>query len=141
MSATGTSMLKLVMALAFHANLGDPVGLNSECPRWVDMHQLYGHRTPNGLIPRVPPAMGASDRIGTVTGGVRCQATDAMCCARGLNSGLLMVHNGEYRTNSIVVVQHSSWGRNFGRSISSGQRYTATGSFAPLVNMGLHVLW
>ena len=33
----------------------DPVGLNSECSRWVDMLQMYKRRTSNGPMPRVPP--------------------------------------------------------------------------------------
>ncbi|GMN75416.1 hypothetical protein TIFTF001_056609 [Ficus carica] len=69
-----------------------------------------------------------------------CRGSSALVNTKGLNSGPLVVHNGEQRTNSMVVVQHSSRGRNFSRSIWSGQRYTATGSFAPIVKMGLHVL-
>ncbi|GMN66724.1 hypothetical protein TIFTF001_035778 [Ficus carica] len=37
-----------------HGCSGDPVGLNSECPRRVDMLQVHMHHKSNRLAPRVP---------------------------------------------------------------------------------------
>ncbi|GMN61518.1 hypothetical protein TIFTF001_030617 [Ficus carica] len=51
--------------------------------------------------------------LGTVPGEgfSSCRGSSARVNTKGLDSGPLMVHDGEHRTNSIVVVQHSSRGR------------------------------
>lgn len=41
-----------------------PIGLNSECPRWVNMFLVYMHCTPNGLIPRVRGLVSGDIRAG-----------------------------------------------------------------------------
>ncbi|GMN18842.1 hypothetical protein TIFTF001_049865 [Ficus carica] len=174
---------------------GDPIGLDSECFRRVNMLQMHKYRTSNKLAPRVPmvwPALGAKAGVrtgpvaGSVSGARRRRAACAVCYAmvllltsagggavhqrwwsfsivpgevlprstqrapivvrswsmmesigptqwwsfnivpgegfsscwgssarvntKGPDSGPLMVHDGEHRTNSMVVVQHSSRG-------------------------------
>ncbi|GMN38730.1 hypothetical protein TIFTF001_007959 [Ficus carica] len=89
------------------------------------MFQLYGHCTPNGLITRVPPVWYCcqSGRDGMTwavwgqsahEGFSSYRESSARVSTKGLDSGPLVVHNGEHQTNSMVVIRHSSQGRNFG---------------------------
>ncbi|GMN59706.1 hypothetical protein TIFTF001_028799 [Ficus carica] len=66
---------------------GDPVELNSECFRRVDMLQVHRHRMSSRLASRVPMTAGAGDRTSAVASGVRCQAVDVECRVGEVGSG------------------------------------------------------
>ncbi|GMN23734.1 hypothetical protein TIFTF001_051326 [Ficus carica] len=93
----------------------DLVGLNSECPLRVYIFESG-------------QAAKAGDRTGTVASGVRCQAEDAMCCARVL----LLVGTGQHdvaskgsiSTGKVIGMSSPGSGRILLRSNLSNPKQT-----------------
>ncbi|GMN34117.1 hypothetical protein TIFTF001_004526 [Ficus carica] len=101
-SATNTLMLKSVMALM--SKQRSRALARKNCP--------YLSRLAN-------PAVGADDRTGTVTDGVRCQAADAKCRVEVVLSAYTGWHDAgsEGPTEQVVL---SSFQENFVRADNTG---------------------
>ncbi|GMN26489.1 hypothetical protein TIFTF001_001322, partial [Ficus carica] len=113
-STTGTPMLKSVRRLmsvphGFGCS-GDPIGSAPKCSRRVNRLQAHKSYRSNGLVSRVPSS--ASHQ--TLGGGwnVVTGFKSGVKWWMAVRSSRIIpgFYPGQHRTNSMVVVPHSSWG-------------------------------